>query len=251
MCEQELTTDGYVYLNIDCPYVAWAAYRGILITPQRASIEGGRLVSWWFTNLLRDPVHLERELALDRVRERQFPDKVSRLVGMFCFLKKDYADRAVCWDAHFRPENLAELSLCEATGHHHLQDANWITYAGCVASGGSGEWMHRYWAGEPYPNAEPVWEALVEGRIAVLGTALRDRAHEVVKSRWPDSLMLLEISRLGAGVGSNIGSINAYMTGNAQRHDFKFLMDMRDANDPDFLGRLDRLMASGHPVNWG
>ncbi len=213
-------------------------------------MKGGRLVSWWFTNLLRDRRHLQRELALEQVREQQYPDRVSRLVGMFCFLKRAYADQAVCWGAHFRPGNLAEVSLCEATGHHHLQDANWITYAGCNAGAGSGEWMHRYWEGESCPNEKPVWEALVEGRVAVLGTSIRNRAYEVVKSHWPDSLMLLEISRLGAWVGSNIGSINADMTDNSRGHEFKYLMDMRDADDPDFLKRLQHLMTSGHPVNW-
>ena len=32
-------------------------------------------------------------------------------------------------------------------------------------------------------------------------------------------------------------------------HEFKFMLDMRDANDTGFLERLTQLMASDHPVN--
>ena len=86
--------------------------------------------------------------------------------------------------------------------------------------------------------------------MAVLGTTLRERAHEVVKAHWPDSLMFLEISRLGAWIGSDIGSINVLMTEKEEEFEFRFLLDMRNANDAGFLERLNELMASGHPVNW-
>ena len=250
MCQRELTTDGFAFLDIDCPYVAWAADRGILITPQRVPMKDGRLVSWWFANLLRNPAHLERELVLERVRKQQFPERISRLVGIFCFLEKACADQAIRWGYHFRTENLAELSLVEASGHDQLLDANWITYSDPGANSRDDKWMQRYWSGERYPDVDPVWEALVEGKVIVLGTALRERAYEVVKAHWPDSLMLLEISRLGAWIGSNIGTINVFMAENEREYAFGFKMDMRDATNADFRERLERLMASGHPVNW-
>ena len=206
-------------------------------------------MSWWLANLLRDPVHLKREMSLEQVREQHFPERVSRLVGMFCFLDKACADRATDWGWHFRAENLAKLSLGEATGRDQL-DANWITHANLDAVGPTEEWMSRYWNGERYPEAAPVWETLVEGKVTVLGTELRERAYQVVRAQWSDSLMLLEVSRLGAWIGSDIGSIRVFMTEGPRDYKFRFLMDMRDASDDEFLGRLRQPMSSEHPVNW-
>ena len=243
-----MSTDAYAFLDISRPYVAWAAYRGVLITPQQTPMEGGELVSWWFTDLMRTLTHLDRELTLEHVRRHQFPESVSRMTGMFCFPRRDFADQAIRerWGSHYKSDNLAELSLIEAHGCQWL-DANWITHCG-VPGNRDTDWMKRYWNGEEYPDARPVWETLVEGNVTVLGTALRERAYKLVKTCWPDSLMLLEISRLGAWIGSNIGTINAFMTCDESANHFSCLMDMRDANDADFLDRLGRLM-SEHPVN--
>lgn len=249
MCERTVGGDGFAFLDICRPYVAWATYRSVLITPPTVQVPKGRFVSWWWANLLRDPVHLARELSLERVRAQHFPERISRLVGMFCFLDRSCAERATAWGGHFRAENLAELSLNEAVGRDRL-DANWITNANRTADGPNGEWMSRYWQGEPYPGATPVWETLVEGRVVVLGTELRERAYQVVRDHWPGSLMWLEISRLGAWIGSDIGSIGVFMAEGPTDYQFKFLLDVRDADDSGFLERLRQLMGSGHPVNW-
>ena len=112
------------------------------------------------------------------------------------------------------------------------------------------EWIPRYWQGEPYPNAEPVWETLVEGRATVFGTKVRERTYKVVKPCWPNSLMLLEIARLGAWIGSDIGSISVFMADGGEDYRFTFGMDMRDADDAEFLARLDPLLKSDDLVNW-
>lgn len=245
-----MSVDAYAFLDISRPYVAWAVYRGVLITTQQSPTERGRFVSWWFTDLMRKPTHLDRELTLENIRRHQFPQNVSRMTGMFCFPRRDLADQAIRerWGSHYRLDNLAELSLIEAQGYSQWLDANWITHCG-VPGNRETDWMKRYWNGEAYPDDRPVWETLVEGSVTVLGTALRERAYKIVKTCWPDSLMFLEISRLGAWIGSNIGTINAFMTYDETAYHFSFLMDMRDANDADFLDRLGRLMASDHPVN--
>ena len=248
--DHELDVDGFAFLDISLPHIAWAVYRGVLITPQREPIAGGRLVSLWLASQFLHRTHLARELDLETVRKQHFPDMVSRLVCMYCFLDKSCADQAVGWGPHFRPDNLAELCLKECTMNDHPLDANWISVGPCEAKRVDSDWMHRYWSGERYPEADPIWEALVEGKVTVLGTELRERAYEVVKAYWPDSLMLLEISRLGAWIGSNIGTINVFMAETTENYEFKFLLDMRDAKNPDFLGRIKRLMNSGHPVKW-
>ena len=251
MSHQELASDGCIFLDISRPYVAWAAYKGTLITPPNTETQDGRFVSWWLAGLLRNPRHLARELALERVRAQHFPERISRLVGIFCFLDESCANQAVSWGGHFKVENRVEISLSEAKGHDRL-DANWITYADPRAVSPNDAWIARYWQGEPYPNpnAKPVWETLVEGTVTVLGKEVRERAFEVVKTCWPDSLMLLEISRLGAWIGSDLGSISAFMADGGEDYHFRFGMDMRDASDAGFLDRLTELMKSGHPVNW-
>ena len=246
MSQQELTSDGYIFLNIDRPHVAWAAYKGTLISPPKTEELGGRFVSWWQADLLRDSLLLGRELALERVRAHQFPEKISRMDGIFCFLDKACADQAVHWGEHFEAENRVDINLGEAKGRDRM-DANWMDPR---ADRLNDEWIQRYWQGEPYPHMEPVWETIVEGKVSVLGTRVRERAYEVVKVHWPDSLMLLEISRLGAWIGSDIGSISVFMADAAEDYRFSFGMDMRDANDTDFLARLTQLIESGHPVNW-
>lgn len=245
-----MSTDAYAFLDISRPHVAWAVYRGVLITPQPTPMDGGELVSWWFADLMRTPTHLDRELALERLRKHRFPERVSRMAGMFCFPRRDFVDQAIRerWGSHYKSENLAELSLIEAQGYHQWLDANWISHCGFPGNRDT-DWMNRYWSGEEYPDARPVWEILVEGNVTVLGTDLRERAYTVVKDYWPDSLMFLEISRLGAWIGSSIGTINVFMTYDKIAYHFNFIMDMSDANDTVFLDRLGQLIAGGHPVN--
>ena|GEM_PF-4972846 len=111
-------------------------------------------------------------------------------------------------------------------------------------------WVPSYWAGEPYPNATPIWETLVEGRMIVLGTSLREQAYAAMKRHFPNSLMFLEIARQAAWVGSDLGNICAWLGQDGDELALKYLMDMQDAQNPDILGRLVRLQKNGHPINW-
>ena len=162
--------------------------------------------------------------------------------------KEDAIRASNIWDGeHFTLENLAEISLIEARGRVRL-DSNWITYAHGFFP--PSDWMPRYWDGEPFPNKEPIWEAVVEGKAIVLGTELRQRAYDVVKSYWPDSLALLEIARLGAWCGSDIGNISAFLLEDATSYNLNYLLDMRDVENEEFLSNtLPKLLESGHPVN--
>ena len=71
-----------------------------------------------------------------------------------------------------------------------------------------------------------------------------------MRANWPDSLMFLEISRLGAWIGSDIGSMSVFMAEDAEKYNFTFCMDMRDADNKNFLIQLSQLIKSGHPVNY-
>lgn len=247
-----LSTDAYAFLNINHPLCAWATYRGMLVC---APPEPGFL-SVWTAGTMRaeNPARIDRELILEPARLAQFPDRISRLRGMYRFLDIESADHACAsWASsanHFRAENLAELHLGEAGPKRDRLDSNWITHAPENEDGFLTEvaWIPSYWAGEPYPNATPIWETLVEGRMIVLGTSLREQAYAAIKRCFPDSLTFLEIARQAAWVGSDLGNICAWLGQDGD--DLKYLMDMRDAENPDVVKRLEQLKRSGHPINW-
>lgn len=249
-----LSTDAFAFLNINHPLTSWATYRGSLVS---APTEPG-FVSVWSAGMMRadDPARLSRELALESFRQAHYSGKISRLRGMFCFLDIASAERACSWSgsprSHFRPEYLAELHLGEAGPRRDRFDANWIPRAPVDNNGNMTEfeWIHRYWNGEAYPDDEPIWETLIDGRAVVLGTSLRERAYARIKSRFPDSLLLLEVARQAAWVGSDLGNVCGYLRNDGAELVLDYVMDMRDANDEGFLDKLKKLKLSGHPINW-
>lgn len=73
----------------------------------------------------------------------------------------------------------------------------------------------------------------------VLGTDLPKRAYDVLAKAFPNALDMLEVSRLAAAVGSDLGQTAAWVT-QLEPRTFRlaYYLDMREANDPDFLKRL-------------
>ena len=251
-----LSTDGYVFLNIENPLCAWAAYRGVLVSTSAVS-DGPGFVSVWLATMLSadEPASTSLEINLEMFRIQNFPNRISRLTGLYCFLDKQSAEQAAdLWGEsgrnHFKLEWLVELHFEEETGGDRL-DTNWITFPPDNADGipASTDWLADYWSGKPHLERDPIWETLVEGRVNVLGTDLRKLAYENVKQHWPDSICLLEIARLAAWIGSDLGNISAFITENDDEWGLQFLMDMRDAENADFLNRLRELIDSGHPIN--
>lgn len=245
-----LTTDAYAFLNIDNPICAWATYRGILVCAPDAP----GFISVWTAGLLHasNPGRIARESAIEAVRVAQFPDRISRLRGMFCFLDAESAGRARSWGEHFEPRFMAELSLTKAGARRDRLDANWITNAPTDVAGHltDDSWIQNYWTGNPYPNEEPMWETLVDERLIVLGTDIRQRAYAAIKSEFPNSLMLLEIARQAAWVGSDLGMISAFLRAEENEMALDYVMNMMDAESPEFLEKLTALRESGHPINW-
>ena len=132
MSTAELSTDGYIFLNISRPHVAWATYRGVLITQTNITSDSWKSLSWWRTDLHRNSPLLKREAMLEKVREQTNPGKISRLNGIFCFLDRDSAAMASSlWGSeHFKMENLAvRLRICHgglrgvALGMDHAGEA--------------------------------------------------------------------------------------------------------------------------------
>jgi hypothetical protein len=144
------------------------------------------------------------------------------------------------WGGHFSSKNLAEFELFPSESYSR-HDANWITYAPRCQRGRieSEEWIAKYWSGETYPERAPVWELLVQGRAVICGTELRQRAYKVISEKFPDSVSILEISRIAAHIGSDLGHVSAWVIRKGDSSlNLSFFLDMRDADRPEFLDRF-------------
>jgi hypothetical protein len=68
---------------------------------------------------------------------------------------------------------------------------------------------------------------------------LRNAAVKVVEAHWPDSLYFLEIGRACAQAGSSLGNLSARWSIHPQGLAISYVMDMRDANDPEVLQAMN------------
>lgn len=229
-----------VGLNIANPLVAWLVYRGEMLSSAEVH---DRALGFWLVSALsaesstghRSAV-FQDELALDALREVHQSHVISRLRGFYLFDDAASAERAVQqWGGTFHRDTLAEVGILEGS-RWSRHDAEWITTR---IGRGDRSWMLPYLRGEPSAN-DPIWELLVHGRAVVFGTKLREAAYEVVKRVWPESLALLELSRVAVELGSDLGVITPMVLGQANDYRVDFVMNFVDAKDQQFLERYAR-----------
>ncbi|HEV2547587.1 MAG TPA: hypothetical protein VGU20_09635 [Stellaceae bacterium] len=242
-----LSTDGYIYLRIDDPLCAWNTYRGVIASANVITTQPGCLSVWVAATIRRDArsSRVIRECNLEKVRRQRYSDKVSRSWGIYTCIDKESADRVQSLgEPHMTTENRAEINLSEArrTSTH---DLNWITYH---SDDIDSSWMDAYWTGEECPGHAPIWEKLVDGRVIVLGTQLREKAYSLVKAQFPESLCLMEIARIAAWVGSDVGSIAAFIIAKDDSFAVDYYLNMEEANDPTFVKKVADYMRL-QPVN--
>jgi hypothetical protein len=158
--------------------------------------------------------------------------------------EEEAAGRAAtsAWRSHrYRDDLVGEVGV-----HHDAavsrHDAEWIT---AKLDSPETEWIDSYLSGAPY-GAKPTWELVVDGRADIYGTELRERAHDVVKAQWPKSLALLELARIAAWFGSDLGLTTAMAVKETGGIRVAYVMDVADVDDPQFLRRARE---SGHPIN--
>ena len=115
-------------------------------------------------------------------------------------------------------------------------DSEWISMN--LPAPGDWSWAKSYFEGKAYGNS-PVWELAIDGRAFIYGTRVRSEAYGVVKRTWPRSLPLLELARLGVELDSDLGLITALpLLQPDGRVRVDYGVDMVDAENPDFVGRL-------------
>lgn len=232
----------FAFLDIDHPVVAWGAYRGILVSANAEYQPPQCPVSMMFAGIVlhQNNTRLWNELLIEKYRQVHFPRCNSRLTGMYFFEDLHTAECAYQWGGHFSPEFLAEIELYP-TSAIFRHDANWITYAPLDSNGRikSEEWIPKYWSGEECPGKTPVWELIVQGRAVICGTDLRKRAYENIVKKFPDAVSILEISRIAAHVGSDLGQTSAWLKRESESLvTLSFFIDMRDADNTQFLERV-------------
>lgn len=242
----------FAFLDIDNPVCAWAVYRGKLVLPP---VNQSQFLSVWLTGLVKNgqSEKYRREIELEHVRTSSFADRISRLQCIFCFETRELAEKALAWDedgrTHFQLQYLTELTFEKPTDGLHRFDANWVSHSEQFPNIGQ-EWMKRYWAGEAFPDAEPHWETLCAGTLVVVGQDIRDRACDVLRDEFPESLMILEIARLSAAIGSDLGSISPLIRKEGDQLILDYAMNFVDADNPSFFQKLEAYKEYGNNVNW-
>lgn len=243
--------EGFMYLDVENPLVAWNVYRGALLSSGLVQQQGCGsacvALSMMAANIFmnQDRERYQFELELEEVRRTKFPDRMSRLSCLYVFDTPESALAAASDEAwsggHILHENLTDIGVSAAPNHTRC-DANWISWMREHWNADEGEWregIEPYWEGKPCPHyAEPIWEVLLEGAVTIWSKSLRERAYQVTKEYSPRAVCLLEQARLAATLGSDLGHCSALITFEQGRHLMSFYIDMRDAHNPIFTDKL-------------
>lgn len=183
----------HAYLDIEHPMVAWETAIGRIQSAGQPSPSGFG-VSLWMFNRLRDFARQGStsaalgEFRLEAVRASRYPDRVSRLQGVYFFESRDDAMAAI--DRWGLPSKYREfVSAVQFSAESITKvDSEWITW-NLQSSGGDG-WMDRYWAGEA-AGVRPLIEVLAVGQGVILNKQLRIEAYKRVYQDSPESTPLL------------------------------------------------------------
>jgi hypothetical protein len=241
---------GFAYMDVDFPPIAWNVYRGAMVSFDQTLLYARGGVAWRSASLLRDGA-FERflnEITIESFRRRYYPRQASRLTGLFSFPDFASAVRAERWGAYFCSDQLVELApeyvACEGT-----YDADWISEPPRSEDGlldrTQLDWLHRYFRKEP-KSSTPTWERVSIGRVSILGKKIRKCAYSTIVEYAPKCRELLEIARIGAAVGSNLGCCIPQVFANESSVALRYLIDMTDAENDDVLSRIARYQPKNH-----
>ena len=243
--------EGFVYINIDKPVVAWNVMRSKFYSPSclPQSEQPGAL-SFGMADLLRNgnEARASAEFRLEDFRRRYFPAAVSRLTGVFVFDSVDSAAQVWdndAWDGHFNEQFLTDVGI--SADQSSRVDSTWITMMRNdqnILVEGWEAMAKRYWSGEAACD-QPTWERIIEGWVTIWGLDLKTRAMEEIQNYWPTSLPLLAVAANSATIGSCDGAVVPYARREGSVLDVGYYLRMVDAKDPNFCERLGEFMRTG------
>lgn len=212
---------------------AWAAYRGILATPNVAMPDSARQTHLGLApHIIRlcrnaDAAALEKELMLEIVRRQRYPNAVSRLNCIYSWPDEPTATIASqFWSyqgKHFGKKYLIEVGI-QSKDNPTIVDTRWIDKFIFLSPERidkiGTEWIDSYWLGECFPwNGEsnipeqPLMECLVDGTAVIWGTELRMEAFNLVEKLAPDSIGVLEKGRLGVDLCTRFDGTDEWRLG--------------------------------------
>lgn len=232
------TGNHWLYLNLadgdlNSFLPAWAAYRGILATPNVAIPDSARQTHLGLTphmvRLFRseDAVALEKELALELIRRERYPNATSRLNCIYCWPDEATAKIAPeFWSKqgkHFNARYLVEIGV-QAPNTPTVVDTRWIDKFIFLTreplKNIGTDWIDRYWQAEIFPwggeetiPKHPLMECLIDGTALIWGTELRMEAFAVVERLAPDAIGVLEKGRLGVDLCTRFDGANEWRLG--------------------------------------
>lgn len=181
----------YAYLNIEHPMVAWEVAIGrIKSICDRNEEKFG--ISLWQYSLFKKYVQkgeykkLANELKLERIRQKLFNQKVSRLEGLYFFESEEIAHIALDrWNIPHKKQYISEIYF--SPNSITRVDSEWIT---SYLLSDDEEWMKSYWAGKTLGES-PLTEVLASGIGVIQNMELRKQAYQNILNIWPDSTPLL------------------------------------------------------------
>ncbi|WP_219904196.1 hypothetical protein [Aphanothece minutissima] len=155
-------------------------------------------ISLWQYGLLREYAHqgadrrFINELRLESIRQESFPEKVSRLKGVYFFESERDAHMATeRWGIGDKQKYICEVNF--SASNITRVDSEWIT-SFLLSSDES--WMKSYWGGEIFGDA-PLTEILASGIGVVHNNSFRSNAYRKVMETWPYSTFLLAAACFG------------------------------------------------------
>lgn len=191
---------GFVFLDVSHPVIAWMVYRGVLQSIDQASTPN--LISPFMGKILTrgsDAMLVDREGRFEGARQLHGPQKLSRLSSVYAYPDLASAQHGVSV-VGFKRENMSPV-LPVGEYRSEVFDAGLIDDYGAYPDDNL---AFRYWT---QPATGPHREMLLKGKFEILDDEIRMRAKKNVWDLGVGSRLALEVSRLAALFGLEIGAV--------------------------------------------
>ena len=195
----------YSYLDIENPMVNWEVAIGRIRSSCDTTDVEGAVSFWHYSNLRRyieseDINRIRDEYKLESIRQKFYPNCVSRLTGVYFFETPDMANAAIDrWNIEQRKKKFV-TSISFSASKITRVDSEWIT--NCLGKQNTtDDWMHEYWLGNTYGNF-PLTEVLASGLGLVADNKLRLECFKRIQDLSPTfaKLAMFGIAGLNSGI---------------------------------------------------
>lgn len=205
---------GYVYFDLSDADVRWNVARGVINTTAELQkiYPNSTMVSFFMKSRIEKGVSsLELELKLEETRKQYYPNKPSRLLGLFYFPNKSDAENAQKYInvKHFQNVCLQEVAI-DPNAKMEVFDMNWITLYKDYKDKYPSNWMNLYWQGkecniQTKENIPTIWESITESGFIIPDKNVREECIERLKQDDEQCCALLYLSIAAAHYGYILG----------------------------------------------